>query len=149
MCPARVGDVVGLVDDMGGKYTIILSLVLINIYSSSIKCLNCGICLFICRFCKVLFILVLSSGLLGAPAGTFFRSPANKIGVRFLIRQVQRLSADCGGGCLWCCANGEPSEGGKREVWVLRNIYRKLTFAFSHSELWRHSSQLGPRGING
>lgn len=122
MCPARVGDVVGLVDDMGGKYTTILSLVHINIYISYIKCLNCAICLFICRFCKVLLSLVLSSGLLDAAAGTFLRSPANKIGVPFLIRQVQRLSADWGGG-LWCCADGEPSEGGKREVWVLRNIY--------------------------
>lgn len=72
MCPARVGDVVGVVW-MGGKYAIILSLVHINIYSSYIKCLNCGICLFICRFCKILFTLVLSSGLLDAAAGTFFK----------------------------------------------------------------------------
>lgn len=92
-----MGDVVGLVDDMGGKYTTILSLVHINLYSSYIKCLNCGICLFICRFYKVLFTAVLSSGLLDAAAETFLRSPANKIGVPFLIRQVQRLSAHWGG----------------------------------------------------
>lgn len=59
---------------------------------------------------------------------------------------VQRMSAD--GGASAVPVATPPRFKPRSMVFVKYRVHRKLTFLFSHSELWRHSSHPGPHRIN-